>query len=142
VHSGEGCELVRFLCSNVFISGIDYFTRREVFGLLRVYFLCIHSIIGHRTCSAFATPGVMVVRVNTSLKYRELIYPHRTAQAQHQLSSLSTVNTSLLPCHQQCQRRPHSVALNFHAQRCSPQSAGNTIISNYTIRNTFMLQTI
>ena len=55
---GSGSCLVRFLCSNLFISGIDYYTRREVFGLLRVYFLFIHSIMGHRACSVFATPGV------------------------------------------------------------------------------------
>jgi len=34
---GSGSCLVWFLCSNQFISGIDYYTRREVFGLLRVY---------------------------------------------------------------------------------------------------------
>jgi hypothetical protein len=28
--------------------------------------------MGHRTCSVFATPGVMVLRLNKSLKYREL----------------------------------------------------------------------
>jgi len=40
--------LVRFLRSNLFISGIDYYTRREVFGLLRVYFIyqfCIGFIL-------------------------------------------------------------------------------------------------
>ena len=31
--------LVRFLCSNLFISGIHYYTGREVFGLLKVYFI-------------------------------------------------------------------------------------------------------
>ena len=36
---GSGSCLVRFLCSNLFISGIDYYTRREVFGLLKVYFI-------------------------------------------------------------------------------------------------------
>jgi hypothetical protein len=29
--------LVRFLCSKLFISGTDYYTHREVLGLLRVY---------------------------------------------------------------------------------------------------------
>jgi len=29
--------------------------------------------MGHRACSVFATPGVMVLRLNKSLKYRELI---------------------------------------------------------------------
>ena len=36
---GSGSCLVRFLCSNLFISGIDYYTRREVFGSLKVYFI-------------------------------------------------------------------------------------------------------
>jgi hypothetical protein len=31
--------LVRFLCSNLSISGIDYYTRREVFGSLKVSFI-------------------------------------------------------------------------------------------------------
>jgi len=45
---GSGSCLVRFLCSNLSISGIDYYTRREVFGLLKVYFLygfCIGFIL-------------------------------------------------------------------------------------------------
>jgi hypothetical protein len=70
---GFGCGLFRFLGSNLFITGIDYSTHREVFGLLRLNFLFIHSIKGHRTCSVFATPGMMVLRLNKSLKYRELI---------------------------------------------------------------------
>jgi len=36
---GSGSCLVRFLCSNLSISGIDYYTCREVLGLLRVYFM-------------------------------------------------------------------------------------------------------
>jgi hypothetical protein len=38
----------RFLCSNLFMLGIDYYTRREVFGLLKVYFIyrfCIGFIL-------------------------------------------------------------------------------------------------
>jgi len=70
------------------------------------------------------------------------LYPHQTAQAQLQLSSLWTMNTPLLPCRQQCQRWPHSVAPNFHAERSSPQTAGDWNISNYTIVNTFKLQRI
>jgi hypothetical protein len=31
--------LVRFLCSNLVISGMDYYTRREVVGSLKVYFI-------------------------------------------------------------------------------------------------------
>jgi len=52
----SGSCLVRFLRSNLFISAIDYYTRREVFGSLRFNF--IHSIMGHRACSVFATRGV------------------------------------------------------------------------------------
>jgi len=70
------------------------------------------------------------------------LYPNQTAQAQLQLSSLSTVNIPLLPCHRQCQRRPLSIAPNFHADRSSPQTAGNLNISNYTILNTSKLQRI
>jgi hypothetical protein len=47
--------------------------RREVFGLLRVYFVFLHNIMGHRACRGFATPGAMVLKLNKSLKYRELI---------------------------------------------------------------------
>jgi len=36
---GSGSCLVRFLCSDLFLSGIDYYTRREVFGSLKVYFI-------------------------------------------------------------------------------------------------------
>jgi hypothetical protein len=36
---GSGRCLVRFLCSNLFISGIYYYTCREVFGSLKVYFI-------------------------------------------------------------------------------------------------------
>jgi hypothetical protein len=36
---GSGSCLVRFFCSNQVISGIDYYTRRKVFGLLKVYFI-------------------------------------------------------------------------------------------------------
>jgi len=53
---GSGSCLVRFVCSNLFISGIDYYMRCLVFRLLRVYF--IHNIMGHRACSVFATSGM------------------------------------------------------------------------------------
>jgi hypothetical protein len=43
---GSGSCLVRILYSNQYIGGIDYYTRREVFGLLRVYFI-------HRFCIGF-----------------------------------------------------------------------------------------
>jgi len=36
---GSGSHLVRFHCSNLFISGISYYTRREVFGSLKVCFI-------------------------------------------------------------------------------------------------------
>jgi len=36
---GSGSCLVHFLCSNLFISHIDYYTRSEVFGSLKVYFI-------------------------------------------------------------------------------------------------------
>ena len=45
---GTGSCLVGFLCSNLCISGIDYYTHREVFGSLRVYFIyefCIGCIL-------------------------------------------------------------------------------------------------
>jgi hypothetical protein len=40
--------LACFLCPNLFISAIDYYSNREVFGSLRVYFIstfCIGFII-------------------------------------------------------------------------------------------------
>jgi len=62
---GSGSCLVRFLRSNLVDSDIDYYTCYEVFGLLRVHFICgfyigflIHSIMGHRACSVVATSGV------------------------------------------------------------------------------------
>jgi hypothetical protein len=45
---GSGSCHVHFLCPNLFISGIDYYTRREVFGSLTVYFtykFCIGFIL-------------------------------------------------------------------------------------------------
>jgi len=62
---------------------------------------------------------------------------HQTAQAKHQLLSLSTLNTPHLACRQQCQRRPFSIAPNFQAKWSSPQKASNINISNYTILDTF-----
>ena len=45
-------------------------------------FLFIHSIMGHHACSVFATAGLMVLRLNKSLKYRELIpTPHCSVPA-------------------------------------------------------------
>ena len=68
-----------------------------------------------------------------------ILYPHQTAKAQHQVESRWTVNTPLLACRRPFQRRPISVALNFHAARRSPQTAGDFNISNYTLLNTFKL---
>ena len=45
---GSGSGLVRFLCSNLFIPGIDYYIPCEVFGLFRVnlvYVFCIGFIL-------------------------------------------------------------------------------------------------
>jgi len=141
VRLGYGCGLVCFICSNLFISGIDYYTRRKVFGSLRVYFLFIHSIMGHRTCSVLQ---LLAWWCGGSINLSNIVslYPHQTAKAELQLSSVSTVNTPLLPCCRQCQRRPHSVAPNCHAKRSSPATAGDLIISKYYILNTFNLQTI
>jgi len=52
---GSGSCLVRFLCSNLFISGTDYYMCRKVSGSLRVYF--IHSIICHYACSVLGLLG-------------------------------------------------------------------------------------
>ena len=41
---GSGSCLVRVLRSNLSISGIDHYTRREVFGLLKVYFIYVFCI--------------------------------------------------------------------------------------------------
>jgi hypothetical protein len=42
----SGSCLVRFLCSNRLISGIEYYMHREVFGSLKVYFI-------YRSCIGF-----------------------------------------------------------------------------------------
>jgi len=45
---GSSSCLVGFLCSHLFISGIDYYIRREVFKSLRVYLIygfCIGFIL-------------------------------------------------------------------------------------------------
>jgi len=132
-----GSCLVRFLCSNLFISGIHYYTCCKVFGSLKVYliygfctglifigfslFIELWDIVHAEFLQllAFKEPpcdGIAAQLV--SWKYCELT--HEAAQAQHQLSSLYTVYTPLLTCRWQCQRRPLSVALNFHVERSSP----------------------
>jgi hypothetical protein len=45
---GSGRCLVPFHCGNLFSSGIDYYTGREVFGSLKVYFIyrfCISFLV-------------------------------------------------------------------------------------------------
>jgi hypothetical protein len=37
------------------------------------FILLIHIIMGHPACRVFATPSVMVLRLNISLKYHDLI---------------------------------------------------------------------
>ena len=49
------------------------------------------------------------------------------------------VYTPLIAVRRQCQRTPISIAPNFHAKRRSPQTAGDLIISTYTILNNFLL---
>jgi hypothetical protein len=46
----SGSCLVRFLCSNLFISGIEYYTPREIFGSLKVYLIS-------RFCTGFICIG-------------------------------------------------------------------------------------
>jgi hypothetical protein len=44
----SGSCLAHFLCSDPFITNIDYYTSRKVFGSLRVYFIyrfCIGFIV-------------------------------------------------------------------------------------------------
>jgi len=53
---GSGSCLVRFLCFNLFFSGIDYYTRREVFGSLKVYFI-------YAFCTAFMFIGFSLFTV-------------------------------------------------------------------------------
>jgi len=98
--------------------------------------------MGHRADAVFLQLLAWWCWGSINLSSIVRLNPHQTDQAQLQLSSLSTVNTPLLPCHRQCQRRPHSVAPNFHAERSSPQTAGDLNISNYTILNIFKLQRI
>jgi len=125
-----------------------------VFGLLRLYFIygfCIGCIlfivlwdIVHATflqllacknppCDGVGTRWISQV----SRKYRVLA--DQATQAQHQLSSISTVYTPLLACRQQCRTSPLAIAPNFLNERSSPQTAGYINLSNYIIVNTFKL---
>jgi len=153
---GLGSCLVRVLGSNLFISGIDYYTCCEVFGSLRVTLICGFCIgfnlfivlwdIAHAAflqllaCKEPPCHGVKDQQISpVSWLYRELT--HQSAQTQHQLLSPSTVYTPLFAICRQCKRRLLSVAPNFYGERSSPQTAGDLIISNYTILNTFKLHT-
>jgi len=85
---------------------------------------------------------VMVLRINESLTLAESIvslHPHQAAQPQRQLWAVPTVNTPRLVCQRECQRWPLSVAPNHHAERWSPQRAGDLNVSHFTIRNTVRL---
>jgi hypothetical protein len=64
---------------------------------------------------------------------------HQATHAQHEHSSLSDVYTLFLSGRRQCQRRPLSVAPNFHAERSSPPIAGYLNISTCTMLNTLKL---
>jgi len=152
--SGLGSYLVQFLCSNIFISGIDCYMRRVVFRSLKVYFMyrfCIGCIIlivlwdnmqvaflQLLACKEPPCDGVSQKTSQVSGKYRELT--HWAAQALLQLWSHSAVCTALLVCHQQCQRTPLSVPPDFHAERSSPQSAGDLNTLNYIVLNTLKLR--
>ena len=168
----SGYCLVSFLCCNQFISGTDWCTRGgvvvvwvRVVGLFVscvLIYLCqaliITCVARFLDCSGCIFHLFIVLWDIAHAVFLQLLawwcwgsinlssivglYTHQTAQALLQLSSLSTVITPLLSCCGQCQRRPHSVALNFHAERSSPQTAGDLNISNWTILNTFKLQRI
>jgi len=160
-RAGDGCCVwVRvgfWSCSASLFQSIDlrhwllhasrgFWIAQGLFYLWVVYWLySINSIMGHRRCSVFATlackepPCDGVEAQYASRKYWKLT--QEAAQAQHQLSSLSTVNTPLLPCRRQCQRRHLAIAPNLHAERSSLQTAGDLNISNYTILNSFKLPT-
>jgi len=155
---GSGSCLVHLLWSNLCISGIEYFTHHKVFGLLKVNIIygfytgfifigfCSFIVWWDIQHAAFlqllvckVAPFNGVEDISVSWKYRELI--NKATQAHHELSSLCTVYTPLLMCHWQCQRRPLSIAPNFHAKRCLPLTAGHFIISNYSIQNAFKMHT-
>ena len=75
---GWGYSHVRFLCSNEFNSGIDYYMRYEVFGFLRVYSLLFIVLwdIAHAVflqLLACKTPPCDGVGLNKSLKLAEII---------------------------------------------------------------------
>jgi len=100
----------------------------------------------YRVCSSWHVRDrlVMVSRLTESLQLAESIvsiHPHQVAQAQHQLSFLSTLYTALLACRSQCQSRPLPVVPNFHAERSSPHTTCNVNISNHTILDTVKLHT-
>ena len=75
---GQGLWLVRFVSSNLNLSGIDYYTHRKVVGSLRVYFVFYSSYYGTSRLQCFCNSWrvrnllVMVLRLSKSLKLAEL----------------------------------------------------------------------
>jgi hypothetical protein len=68
-RSGSGSCLVRFLCANLFISGIYYYTGREDIGSLKVYFI-------YGFCTGFIFIGFslfIVVRDITHAAFLQLL---------------------------------------------------------------------
>jgi hypothetical protein len=97
--------------------------------------------MGHHACSVFVTPGVMVFRLNKSLKYGNLIpTPHCSGPAPTFVPFYSEYSTP--PVSSTMPEKTNSVDLNFHSKRGSPQTAGDLTISNYTVLNPFKLQRI
>jgi hypothetical protein len=110
-----GSCLVHFLCSNPYISDIDYYRRREVLESLRVYFIytfvlvVFHSYYYGTSCmQCFCISWhirnllLTVLRLNKSHMLVESIvslHPLHAAHAQHQHLSLTTVYTPLLTWH-------------------------------------------
>jgi len=167
-----GSCLVSFLCCTLFISGNDSGTRGGIILVsVRVAGLFVSFVLINFSQALIITDVAKFLDCSGCIFYLFIVlcgiahavflqllawwcwgsknlpsvvswYPHQTAQAQHHFSSHSTVNPRLLQCHWQYQRRPHSVAPNFHADKSSLQTAGNINISIYTILNTIKLQRI
>jgi len=108
----SGSCLVHFCCSNLFISGIDYYTRHEVFGSLRGGFfmgfvLVLFYLYNYGTlhmqhfCNSWRVRNllVMVLRFNKFLKSAESIMSLHT-----RLLRPSTNVHSSLQCILHCSR--------------------------------------
>jgi len=153
---GSGSCLVCLICCTQFMSGIDFYTHREVFGSFGVdlcYWFCIHSIsflvlrdITHAPllqllaskqppCDGIEAQWISQV----SWKYCELIpTPGCSGQAPTFVPFYSVYSTPHVSLTLE-ERRPPAVAPNFHAERSSPQRAGHYNISMHTTLNTFRL---